>query len=266
MRTWTSAYRVNPWRRYPKPRAVRCPGDPSAFPPRACFAAGLRGPGTARDSRRCVSPHASPTLPRNSTPSMLVIKSMRRGGKPIWTTFPLAVKSSTERLNASTGAPKASSACQTASALALVDSTHTSMSPVARGTPCAAIAWAPTTRNRAPASSSARSRSRKSGLIAPGPRRGSNRAHRGLAALVVGDWTTGRRPRVARERPHHLQALFGGGRGVERGNRLLTEAVLPDWPRCPRLSPFGSSHDGDGLMKETGPFYQAPSRRLTRVD
>lgn len=66
----------------------------------------------------------------------------------------------------STGAPKSIRASITRFAFVDSGSIRMSKSPVALGTPCAAIAWAPTTRNRAPTSSSAHSMSRKSSLNA----------------------------------------------------------------------------------------------------
>src|SRR5688572_2408236 len=64
-----------------------------------------------------------------------------------------------------TGAPNASSAFTMLAALAGVGSTHTSKSPVARGRPCTASAYAPTTRNRTSAARKARNRSTKSGFM-----------------------------------------------------------------------------------------------------
>src|SRR5688572_11989060 len=61
-----------------------------------------------------------------------------------------------------TGAPNLRRADITRSAFARVGSTQTSMSPVARGTPWTARAYAPTIRNRACAADNSRNRSAKS--------------------------------------------------------------------------------------------------------
>src|SRR5207245_1407615 len=57
---------------------------------------------------------------------------------------------------------KAPSARTTRGAFCSVGSTQTSKSPVARGRPCTASAYAPTTRKRTSAATKARNRSRKS--------------------------------------------------------------------------------------------------------
>ena len=85
----------------------------------------------------------------NARPVTEVSRSMRWGTTPSWTTSSGAVKSAFDRPIVSTGAPKAMSAAQTRSALSADASIQTSRSPVARGTPWAAIACAPTTRKRA---------------------------------------------------------------------------------------------------------------------
>jgi hypothetical protein len=74
------------------------------------------------------------------------------------------LKSSTEM--SVSGAPKAVKALITRAAFSGVASIQTSRSPVARGLPCRASAYAPTMRNRTSAAVNARNRSTKSGFIA----------------------------------------------------------------------------------------------------
>src|SRR5262249_7160705 len=64
------------------------------------------------------------------------------------------------------GAPKSARARMTRPALSGVASIHTSRSPVARGLPWSASAYAPTMRKRTSAAMNARNRSTKSGFIA----------------------------------------------------------------------------------------------------
>src|SRR5438093_9701922 len=77
--------------------------------------------------------------------------------------MPGRAKSSAE-ISAS-GAPNAPSARITRGAFAGVGSTQISRSPVARGRPCSANAYAPTTRKRTSAAMNSRNRSTKSGFI-----------------------------------------------------------------------------------------------------
>jgi hypothetical protein len=63
------------------------------------------------------------------------------------------------------GAPNAASARMTRPAFSAVGSIHTSRSPVARGRPWIASAYAPTIRNLTSAAMNARNRSTKSGFI-----------------------------------------------------------------------------------------------------
>ncbi len=79
-----------------------------------------------------------------ATPSIALITSIRTGGTPIWKISPGTVRSAT--LRSCKGAPNATSACSTRLALSVLGRTSTSRSLVARISPCAASAWAPTTR------------------------------------------------------------------------------------------------------------------------
>ena len=145
----------------------------------------------------------------NSTPSMAVRMSMRLGGIPIWKKTPGVVRSSTVR--DCRGAPNAASACQTRVALSGVGRIQISISPVARGRPCPARAYAPTNRNSACWADNSDNISRKSWF--------SNRLpHHG--------------PGVQRQLPHHTDALFcrhdlrvmGGLRipGAKDSNGIMT--------------------------------------------
>ena len=73
---------------------------------------------------------------------------MRRGGSPIWNTTRAPSGRPADRSKARRGAPNLVNAAQTRSAFAGSGRIHTSRSPVARGTPWAAKACAPTIRNR----------------------------------------------------------------------------------------------------------------------
>lgn len=84
--------------------------------------------------------HAS----ENCTPSTLVITSIRKGGTPS-----VAMRSGIENSSiccANPVNPNSPSAAQTRCAFSREGSTQKSISPVARGRPCAAKAWAPTTK------------------------------------------------------------------------------------------------------------------------
>lgn len=88
--------------------------------------------------------HAS----ENCTPSTLVITSIRKGGTPS-----VAMRSGIENSSiccANPVNPNSPSAAQTRCAFSREGSTQKSISPVARGRPCAAKAWAPTTKYLTP--------------------------------------------------------------------------------------------------------------------
>src|SRR6266478_7301124 len=89
------------------------------------------------------------------------------------------------------GAPNLSSARQTRGALSSERLIHRSMSPVARGKPCAATAYAPTSMNSTFSSQNANNMSRKS---------------------EFSNWFSLEGPCVQSKLPHHLEAL-GGRRG-----------------------------------------------------
>lgn len=96
------------------------------------------------------SPNCTLIRPRqacaNDTPLMLVITSIRNGGRPI-----VAIRSGTAKSRArrpSSGYPKARRASATRRAFSVVGSIRMSRSPVARGRPWIASACAPTIRNR----------------------------------------------------------------------------------------------------------------------
>src|SRR5262245_61626734 len=110
-----------------------------------------------------------------------------------------------------------------------------SMSPLARGAPWNATAYAPTTTNSAPRSTSKASRSRKS-LFSPssvviGRRLArAEEAARDRATIVRGERSPGDSPGRVGQLPHHRDALGGRGhvRQVIRG--LLAEAKPADGP------------------------------------
>lgn len=92
------------------------------------------------------SPHAS----LNATPSIAVTISILLGATPIWKIVPFVNRSSTVRVKR--GHPKRFKVYITFFALLSSDSIHIPISPVARGHPCAARAYAQTTIHLTPSS------------------------------------------------------------------------------------------------------------------
>jgi enterochelin esterase family protein len=164
-------------------RSARSLGRPAArlFAARSArLRKGSRCRSTSKDSRLV---QASSKV----TPLISVRMSIRLGTTPIWKTVPGRARSSSVR--SWSGALKARRASSTRPAFCPVGRTQMSRSPVARGRPWAASAWAPTIRNSAPASDSADNISAKSRFIP-------------VSVLE--------RPRLRRELPHHRHPLPRG--------------------------------------------------------
>ena len=106
-------------------------------------------------------------------------------------------------------------------------------SKVARGTPCAARACAPTTRNRVLARTRAASRSRKSGFTVRAPRPADD-AHRDPLPRVGGEAPAGGGPGVDRERPHRCNAVLGRRFAAQVVAGLFAQSKHPDRPRSAR--------------------------------
>lgn len=143
------------------------------------------------------------------------------------------IKSAGDKPSASAGAPKSSSASRTRRAFSGSGRIQTSRSPVARGTPCAARACAPTTRNRVLARTRAASRSRKSGFTVRAPRPAHD-AHRDPLPRVGGEEPAGGGPGVDREWPHRCNAVFGRRVAAQVVAGLFAQSKHPDRPRSAR--------------------------------
>ena len=222
--------------------------------------------GTSRPSIRWVTRPAQASS--KSSPVTLVMMSIRRGGKPICTIISGFARSCIVTPSVSTGAPNRTRADQTLATLSTWGSIHTSRSPVARGMPCTATAWAPTTRNRAWADSSSARRSVKSSFKRL--RRGAGRQppHRRVPPFVVRHGPAGQGPCLDGERPHHREPLLRRRRPAQVIPGLVTQPELAHRPFSTRPRPgkppevSGSRAHPAILPEALGPCTPRPRPRI----
>ena len=191
--------------------------------------------GTSRPSTRWVARPVQASS--KATSVMLVMMSIRRGGDPIWTIVPSLARSCNVTPSVSTGAPNRTSADQTRGPLFTQGSIQTSRSPVARGMPCTATAWAPTTRNRARADSNSARMSLKSSFKPLLRGAGREPPDRGVLAFVVRHGLTSEGPCLDRERPHHREPLLRCRCPAQVIPGLVTQPELPHRPFSPCARP-----------------------------
>ena len=164
----------------------------------------------------------------NVTPSARFRISMRRGGRPIWSTPSYVVKSAAETSNSSSGAPNLASARYTRLALTSSARTRMSMSVVARGWPWNATACPPTSTNAAPARANSVRRSRKSSGRSAITM--SYESVRGFEPFVAREWFAAERPGLPGEHGDQRNGLCtANGMQIEVG---MFQVGLPQCELC----------------------------------